>query len=160
MFFAFSTSIFRPLLYFIMTNLPERILGAATDIFILLDFLSDTLGVEGMTAYWLKPVNSFHYHLPSLAVRSFNAEIVMNLKFSCKEMSNLMGDRIILKVVTILLDKFKIKINNTTLHRHYISCCSALLEKFDTLEWDVDIKFGCSNRQSFFDIMLGKLHYI
>jgi len=160
MLFTFFAIIFYPLLYFIMADLSEAMLSATANILELLNILTDASSIEGMTTSWLKPINSPHNHFPSPAVRSFDTEIVMDLKFSCKEMSNLMRDRIILKVVTILLDKLKIKINNATLHWHYISCCSTFLEKFNTLKWDVDIKFGCSNGEGFFDIMLGKLHYI
>ena len=160
MFFAFFAIIFYSLLYFIMADLSEAILSATANIFELLNILADASSIEGMTTGWLKTINAPHDHFPSPAVRSFDTEIVMDLKFSCKEVSYLMGYSVVLKVLAILLDKLKIKINNATLHWHYISCCSTFLEKFNTLKWDVDIKFGCSNGESFFDIMLGKLHYI
>lgn len=160
MLFTFFAIIFRSLLYFIMADLSEAILSATANIFEPLNILADASSIEGMTTGWLKTINAPHDHFPSPAVRSFDAKIIIDLEFSRKEVSYLMRDCIFLKVLAILLDKLKIKINNATLHWYYISCRSTLLEKFDTLKGDVDIEFGCSNRQSFFDIMLGKLHYI
>ena len=157
MLFTFFAIIFYSLLYFIMADLSEAILSATANIFKLLNILADASSIEGMTTGWLKTIDAPHNHFPSFTMRSFDAEIIIDLEFSRKEVSYLMWDCIFLKVLAILLDKFKIKINNATLHWLDISCCSTLFEKFDTLKWDVDIKFGCSNRQSFFDILFCEL---
>jgi hypothetical protein len=130
---------------------------AVTDISKAGNTFANASGIERMATSWLKTIDAPHNHFPSFTMRSFNAKIIIDLEFSRKEVSYLMRDCIFLKVLAILLDKLKIKINNTTLHWHYISCRSTLFEKLNTLKWDVDIKFGCSNRQSFFDILLREL---
>ena len=160
MFFTFFANIFCAFLYFIMADLPEAMFGAATNILEQLNILADTSGVEGMTASWLQAIDSAHNHFPSPAMRVFNGKIIRHLEFSCKKVSYLMWDCVFLKMVKIPLDKLKIQIDNATLHWLYIPRCSTLLEKFNTLEWDVDIKFGRADGESLFDIMLGKLHYI
>jgi hypothetical protein len=68
-----------------------------------------------------------------------------------------MWDCVFLEMLAILLDKFKIKINNTTLHWLDISRCPALFEKLHTLKWDVDIQFGCSYGESLLDIFFCEL---
>jgi hypothetical protein len=60
-------------------------------------------------------------------------------------------------MLAILLDKFKIKINDTTLHWLDISCCPALLEELDALKGNVDIQFGCSDGESLLDIFFREL---
>jgi hypothetical protein len=71
-----------------------------------------------------------------------------------------MRDCVFLEMLAILLDKLKIQIDETTGHWLDISCCPALLEELDALKGNVDIQFGCSNGESFFDIIFGKRHYI
>lgn len=95
-------------MYFIMADLSEAILSATANIFELLNILADASSIEGMTTGWLKTINAPHDHFPSPAVRSFDAEVIMDLKFSCKKVSYLMGYGVVLKVLAILLDQFKI----------------------------------------------------
>ena len=157
MLFTIPANIFCTFLNFIMASLPDLVLLATADILVCLDAFTNASGVEGMATSWLKTIDAPHNHFPSFTMRSFNPKIIIDLEFSRKEVSYLMRDCVFLKVLAILLDKFKIKINNATLHWLYISCRSTLFEKFDTLKWDVDIKFGCSNSKGFFDILLREL---
>jgi hypothetical protein len=160
MLFTFFAIIFYTLLYFIMADFSKGIFGAATHIFEPLNHLANASCIEGMATSWFKTIHAPHNHFPSPAVRPFDAEVIMDLKFSCKEVSYLMRDCVFLEMLAILLDKLKVQIHNASLHWLDISCCPALLEKFDTLKWDVDIQFRCSDGKSFFNIIFGKRHYL
>jgi hypothetical protein len=155
-----ATIVLLAALNFIMSDCGKLMLLAVTDISEAGNVFANTSGIERMATGWLKTIDAPHNHFPSFAVGVFNRKIINHLEFSCKEVSYLMRDCIFLKVLAILLDKFKIKINNATLHWLYISCCSALLEKLNTLKWDVDIKFGCSDGKSLLNIIFGKRHYL
>ena len=110
-----------------------------------------------MATGWLKTIDSPHNHFPSFAVRSLCWKVLQHLKFSCKEVSDLMRDCVFLEVLTILLDKLKIQIDEATGHWLDISCCPALLEELDSLKGNVDIQFGCSNSESLLDIFFCEL---
>jgi hypothetical protein len=140
-----------------MSDGGKIMLLAVTDISKAGNTFANASGVEGMTAGWLKTIHAPHNHFPSFAVRPFYWKILQDLKFSCKQVSYLMRDCVFLEMLAILLDKFKIQIDEATGHWLDISCCSTLFEKLHTLEWDVDIQFGCSNGESFFDILLCEL---
>jgi hypothetical protein len=96
-------------------------------------------GIERMTAGWLKTIDAPHNHFPSFAVRSFHWKVLQDLKFSCKQVSDLMRDCVFLEMLAILLDKLKIQIDEATGHWLDISCCPALLEELDALKGNVDI---------------------
>jgi hypothetical protein len=143
-----------------MSDCGKLMLLAVTDISEAGNAFANASGIERMATSWLKTIDAPHNHFPSFAVGVFNRKIINHLEFSCKEVSYLMGNCIFLKVLQVLLDKFKIKINNTTLHWLYIACCSTLLEELDTLKGNMDIQFGCSNSESLLDIIFGKCHYL
>jgi len=114
-------------------------------------------GIKRMTTGWLKTIDAPHNHFPSFAVRSLHWKVLQDLKFSCKEVSYLMRDRVFLEMLAILLDKLKVQIDEATGHWLDISCCPALLEELDALKGNVDIQFGCSNGKSLLDIFFCEL---
>jgi hypothetical protein len=144
-------------LNFIVPDGGKLMLLAVADISEARNAFANASGIERMATGWLKTIDAPHNHFPSFAVRSFHWKVLQDLKFSCKQVSYLMRDCVFLEMLAILLDKLKIQIDEATGHWLDISCCPALLEELNTLKWDVDIKFGCSNRQSFFDILLREL---
>ena len=144
-------------LNFIVPDGGKLMLLAVADISEARNAFANASGIERMATSWLKTIDAPHNHFPSFAVRPFYWKVLQHLKFSCKEVSYLMRDRVFLKMLAILLDKFKIQIDKATGHWLDISCCPALFEKLHTLKWDVDIQFGCSDGEGFFDILLREL---
>lgn len=118
---------------------------------------ADSSCVQGMTTGRLKTIDAPHNHFPSFAVRPLRWKILQHLKFSCKEVSDLMRDCVFLEMLAILLDKLKIQIDEAAGHWLDISCCPALLEELDALKGNVDIQFGCSDGESLLDIFFCEL---
>ena len=142
---------------FIVSDGGKIMLLAVADISKAGNTFANASGIERMATSWLKTIDAPHNHFPSFAVRSLYWKIIQDLKLSRKEVSYLMWNGVFLKMLAILLDKFKIKINDTTLHWLDISCCPALLEELDALKGNVDIQFGCSDGESLLDIFFCEL---
>ena len=155
-----TTIVLLAALNFIVPDGSKIMLLAVADISEARNAFANASGIERMTTGWLKTIDAPHNHFPSFAVRSFHWKVFQDLKFSCKQMSYLMRYCVFLEMLSILLDKLKIQIDEATGHWLDISCCPALLEELDALKWDVDIQFGCSDSESFFDIIFGKRHYL
>ena len=155
-----TTIVLLAALNFIMSDRGKFMLLAVADISEARNAFANASGIERMTTGWLKTIHAPHNHFPSPAVGVFNGKIIRRLEFSCKQVSYLMRDSVFLEMLAILLDKLKVQIHNASLHWLDISCRPTLLEKFDTLERDLDIQFGRANGESLLNIIFGKRHYL
>ena len=119
--------------------------GAGANILELLNLLANAVCVHIVATQWLKTINLFHYHLPSLAMMTLGRKIPLDNIFHCEDMSYLMRDSIVCERLNVSLEKFKVQIDNAVIEWLDIASDFTFFEKLHTIERHIDFQFKRAN---------------